>query len=194
MATTTTPQAHTRNFVGLDIPASGTFAIDTSHSAAGFTVRHLVVAKTKGRFTDFSGTITIAEDPLESSVDVTIATGSISTGDDGRDTHLRSPDFFDVDQYPAMTYKSTAVRHASREHFVVEGELTIAGVTRPVALDVNYEGAVVDPWGGERAVFSASTKINREDFGLSWNQALETGGVLVGKDVSIDLEVEAVRQ
>jgi polyisoprenoid-binding protein YceI len=191
--TTTTPQIATRQFEGLDIPESGTFAIDASHSAAAFTVRHLVVAKTRGRFTDVAGEIHFADNPLDSSVNVTIGAASITTGDDGRDDHLRSPDFLDAERFPTLTYRSTGVRHSSREQFVVDGELTIAGVTKPVALDVNYDGTVTDPWGGVRAVFSASTKINREDFGLTWNQALETGGVLVGKDIAIEIEVEAVK-
>lgn len=192
--TATAPQITTRNYEGLDIPEAGTFAIDTSHSAAQFTVRHLMVAKTKGRFTDFEGTVRIAENPLESSVEVTIQAASINTGDDNRDGHLRNGDFLDVEAHPTLTYKSTGVRHGKGSSFVVDGDLTLHGITKPVSLDLTYEGAVVDPWGGQRAVFSASTKINREEFGLTYNQALETGGVLIGKDITIDLEVEAVRQ
>ena len=192
--TTTAPQIQTRSFEGVDIPAAATFAIDTSHSAAAFAVRHLMVSKTKGRFTDFAGTITIADEPLDSSVDVTIQTASINTGDDTRDNHLRSADFLDVENHPTLSFKSTSVRHANRENFVVDGDLTVAGVTRPVSLNLEYLGSAVDPWGGVRVAFSASTKINREEFGLTWNQALETGGVLVGKEVNIDLEIEAVRQ
>jgi polyisoprenoid-binding protein YceI len=192
--TTTAPQTSTRKFKGLDIPEAGTFAVDTSHSAAAFAVRHLMVSKTKGRFTDFAGEINIDDDPLKSSVAVTIQAASITTGDEQRDGHLRSADFLDVDNHPTLEFKSTSVRHAKGDKFVVDGELTVRGVTKPVTLDLEYAGTIVDPWGGQRAAFSATTKINREDFGLTWNQALETGGVLVGKDVSIDLEVEAVRQ
>jgi polyisoprenoid-binding protein YceI len=192
--TTTAPQIQTRNFKGLDVPEAGSFEIDTSHSAAAFSVRHLMVSKTKGRFTDFAGSITIADDPLDSSVDVTIQAASIDTGDDGRDNHLRSADFLDVESHPTLHFTSTSVRHARGDNFVLDGNLTVAGVTRPVSLNLEYQGSAVDPWGGARVAFSASTKINREDFGLTWNQALETGGVLVGKEVSIDLEVEAVRQ
>lgn len=192
--TATAPQLTTRNFNGLEIPEAGSYAIDTSHSAAQFTVRHLMVAKTKGRFTDFTGNVTIAEDPLQSSVEVTIQAGSINTGDEKRDGHLRTGDFLEVDKFPTLTYKSTSVRHKGGSQFVVEGDLTVHGVTKPVALELDYEGTVGDPWGGVRAVFSARTKINREDFGLTYNQALETGGVLIGKDITIDLEVEAVRQ
>jgi polyisoprenoid-binding protein YceI len=192
--TTTAPTIQTRPYNGLDIPEAGTFAIDTSHSAAAFAVRHLMVSKTKGRFTDFAGEITIDEDPLKSSVAVTIQAASITTSDEQRDGHLRSADFLDTENHPTLEFKSTSVRHVKGDRFAVDGELTVRGVTKPVTLDLEYAGAVVDPWGGQRAAFSATTKINREDFGLTWNQALETGGVLVGKDVSIDLEVEAVRQ
>lgn len=191
---TTAAHTTTRDFKGLDVPAPGAFVIDASHSAAAFSVRHLMVAKTRGRFTNFEGVINFAEDPLDSSVEVTIHADSITTGDDTRDNHLRSADFLDVERHPTLRYRSTGVRHASREQFVVDGELTIAGVTKPVTLDLNYEGTVVDPWGGVRAVFTASAEINREDFGLVYNQALETGGVLIGKTVTIEIEVEAVKQ
>jgi len=192
--TTTAPQTNTRTFNGLDIPEPGSFAIDASHSAAAFSVRHLVVAKTRGRFAELEGTVTIDNDPLKSSVEVTIQAESINTGDSTRDNHLRSADFLDVEKYPTLHYKSTSVRHVKGENFVVEGDLTIVGVTKPVALELEYQGVVTDPWGGTRAVFNASTKINREDFGLVYNQTLETGGVLIGKDISIELEVEAVKQ
>lgn len=192
--TTTAPQLATRSFNGLDIPEAGSFAIDSSHSAAQFSVKHLMVAKTKGRFSDIAGEVTIADDPLQSSVNVTIQATSINTGDDKRDDHLRSADFLDVANFPTLTYTSRSVRHKGSSTFVVEGDLTVHGVTKPVELELDYEGVVGDPWGGQRAVFSARTKINREDFGLTWNQALEAGGVLVGKDITIDLEVEAVRQ
>jgi polyisoprenoid-binding protein YceI len=191
---TTTPQTSVREFNGLDVPEAGTFAIDTSHSAAAFAVRHLMVSKTKGRFTDFAGAITIADEPLDSSVAVTIQAASITTGDEQRDGHLRSADFLDVENFPTLEFKSTSVRHLKGDKFEVVGDLTVRGVTKPVTLELEYAGTIVDPWGGQRVAFSASTKINREEFGLTWNQALETGGVLVGKDVSIDLEVEAVRQ
>ena len=191
---TTAAQLNVRTFEGLDIPEAGTFSIDTSHSAAAFSVRHLMVSKTKGRFTDFSGDITIAESPLDSSVNVVIQTASITTGDEQRDGHLRSADFLDVENHPTLEFKSTSVRHVKGDKFEVTGDLTVRGITKPVTLDLEYTGAALDPWGGQRAAFSATTKINREDFGLTWNQALETGGVLVGKDVAIDLEVEAVRQ
>jgi len=189
-----TTQGNTRTFNGLEIPEAGTFVIDASHSAAAFSVKHLVVAKTRGRFTDFEGAISIDNDPLKSSVEVTIQAASITTGDDKRDGHLRSPDFLDAEKYPTLTYKSTSVRHVKGEHFEVQGDLTIVGVTKPVTLDLEYLGVVTDPWGGTRAAFEAHTRINREDWGLTYNQALETGGVLIGKEITIDLEVEAVKQ
>jgi polyisoprenoid-binding protein YceI len=183
-----------RTIDGVEIPAAGTWAIDPSHTHAGFSVRHLMVSKVRGRFAAVSGTVTIAEDPLDSHVEVAIDTASIDTRDEQRDAHLRSPDFFDVENYPTMTYRSTAVRPAGKGRWLVEGELTLHGVTRSVPLEVTFEGAGSDPWGGVRAGFSARAEIDREDFNLTWNQVLETGGIAVGKKVAIDLEVEAVFQ
>ena len=192
--TTTAPVTYTRPFEGLDIPEAGTYAIDQSHSTVGFSVRHMVVSKTKGRFTEFGGDIHIADNPLESYVNVTIQADSINTADVKRDEHLRSAYCFDSEQNPTLEFKSTSVRHTRGNEFSVEGELSVAGVTKPVTLELEYEGAANDPWGGNRIGFTAKTKINREEFGLTWNAALETGGVVVGKDVTIELEVEAVRQ
>jgi polyisoprenoid-binding protein YceI len=190
-ATATTP---VRTLDGTEIPAAGTYAIDPSHTHVGFSVRHLMVSKVRGAFTGVSGTIAIASDPLNSSVEASIDMASIDTGDEQRDAHLRSPDFFDVENYPTMTYRSTAVRPDGKGRWLVEGELTLHGITRPVPLEVTFEGAGADPWGGVRAGFSARAEIDREDFGLTWNQILETGGIAVGKKVNIELEVEAVRQ
>jgi len=178
----------------LALPATGTYALDASHSHVGFKVRHLVVAKVRGRFADFDGTITIAEDALASSVSVDVRTASVDTREETRDGHLRSADFFDVERFPVMSFRSTGVREVGEGRFAVDGELTIRDTTRPVPLDVRFEGTAADPWGGERIAFTAETRINREEFGLSYNQALETGGVLVGKDIDIEIEVEAVRQ
>jgi polyisoprenoid-binding protein YceI len=191
MSTLTTP---IRTVDGVEVPAAGTYAIDPSHSDVGFSVRHLMVSKTKGRFAEFAGAITIADDPLASSVEVEIQTGSIDTRDQTRDEHLRSGDFLDVANHPTMTYRSTSVRPAGKGAWAVDGELTVAGVTRSVPLAVTFEGATRDPWGGERIGFTASADLNREDFGLTWNQALETGGVVVGKVVHIEIEAEGVRQ
>lgn len=172
---------------------AGTWEIDPAHSSVEFSVRHLMVAKVKGRFTSFRGTLEIADDPLDSRVEATVDLASIDTHDEKRDAHLRSPDFFDVERYPEMTFVSRRVRDDG-DHYVVEGDLSLHGVTRPVTLDLEPEGVGVDPWGNVRAGFSASTVINRKDFGLDWNVALETGGVLVGDKVNVSLEIEAVRQ
>jgi polyisoprenoid-binding protein YceI len=189
-----TTSAALRIVDGDEVPAAGAYTIDASHSEVGFSVRHLMVSKTRGRFSDMSGTVAIADDPLASAVEVTIGTASIDTRDEQRDGHLRSPDFFDVERYPAMTYRSTRVIPAGKGRWLVEGDLTLHGVTRNVPLEVTFEGAATDPWGGLRAGFSARTELDREDFGLTWNQALETGGVVVGKKVTIEIEAEAVLQ
>jgi len=176
----------TRTFEGLEIPTPGTYSYDVGHSHVGFAVRHLMVAS-------FGGSLVIAEDPLESSIDVDIDVASVDSHDEQRDGHLRSADFFDAEHFPTIHFASTSVRHVGGSDFEVDGDLTVRDVTRPVVLKVEFEGATTDPWGNERVGFTASTKINREDWGLTWNQALETGGVVVGKDVTIDIEVEATR-
>ncbi len=192
----TTPIANpaVRLVEGEEIPAAGTYALDPSHSQGGFAVRHVMGSKTRGRFSDFAGTVEIGENPLESSVAVTIQTASIDTRDEQRDGHLRSGDFFDAEAWPTMTYESRSVRQVGQGRYVVEGDLTIKDVTRPVPLELNFEGGAADPWGGVRIGFSAKAEIDREAFGLTWNQALETGGVLVGKKVSIEIEAEAIKQ
>jgi polyisoprenoid-binding protein YceI len=167
--------------------------IDPTHSEVSFTVRHLMVSKVRGTFTKFSGTITIGDDPLESSVEAAVDLASIDTREPNRDAHLRSPDFFHTDQYPEMTYRSTAVR-ADGDGFLVEGELTLHGVTRPVPLQLEFNGVSADPWGGTRAGFSAETEINRKDFGIDITMPLDGGGVVVGDKVKVSLEVEATRE
>jgi polyisoprenoid-binding protein YceI len=179
---------------GTEVPAAGTYGLDPSHSEVGFAVRHLMVSKVRGRFSDIAGAIEIAENPLDSSVSVTIQTASVDTRDEQRDGHLRSGDFFDVETWPTMTYQSRSVREAGKGRYVVEGDLTIKGVTQPVALELTFEGGGTDPWGGVRIGFSAKAELDREAFGLTWNQALETGGVVVGKKVAIEIEAEAVKQ
>jgi polyisoprenoid-binding protein YceI len=181
----------TRTVDGVQLPAAGRWEIDRSHSNVEFVVRHLMVSKVKGRFGEFSGSLHVGEVPEESSVEVVIDASSIDTRDSGRDEHLRSADFLDVAGYPTLTFRSTAVRGRG-ERWQVDGELTIRGVTRPVSLDVELEGVVTSPWGKQVASFTASTEVDREDFGLTWNQALETGGVLVGRKVRIELSVEAI--
>jgi polyisoprenoid-binding protein YceI len=179
---------------GTTLPAPGVWELDPAHTTVGFVARHLMVAKVRGRFTGVSGSITVAERPEDSSVEVTIDAASIDTREEARDNHLRSPDFLDVENHPAITFRSTRVRHVEGNRWAVDGDLTIRGVTRPVTLDVEYEGLVRDPWGGERIGFSATAEIDRDDWGVSWNMPLEAGGLLVGKKVKIEIEVEAVRK
>lgn len=169
-----------------------TYAIDKAHSEAAFQVRHLVT-KVRGRFTDFEGTVAMNPDaPEESSVEATIQAASIDTDQPDRDAHLRSADFFSVEQFPTLTFKSTRVSKTGSDAYDVAGDLTIRGVTRQVVLPVTFLGFAKDPWGGERAGFEAELKINRKDYGLVWNAALETGAFLVGDEVRISLSVQAV--
>jgi polyisoprenoid-binding protein YceI len=174
----------------LTLPRTGTWTVDPAHTVVGFSVRHLMAARVRGNFTALSGTISFGETPETSAVDVTIDAASITTGVADRDGHLRSPDFLDVEAHPTVTFRSSDVRPAA-DGYEVAGELTIRGTTRPAVLAVRYLGIVTDPWGNEKALFSASAELDREDFGLTWNQALETGGWLVGKTVEIELEVQA---
>ena len=187
-AGTTTP---TREIDGHTLPAAGRWEIDPGHAEVAFTGRHFMVTKVRGRFTDFRGAVTVAVYFELSSVDVVIGMASVSSGNDTRDDHLRSEELFDVEKYPEATFRSTGVSWAGKRG-TVTGDLTIHGVTRPVDLAVEFEGYVRDPWGGDRAIFSASTEVNREDFGVTWNVALEAGGVLVSKDIKISIDIETV--
>ena len=171
--------------------AARTYSIDPGHSEVGFTVRHAGISKVRGQFTDFAGDITVAENFADSAVNVTIQSASVDTRDENRDNHLRSADFWDAENNPTWTFTSTRVE-GSLPEFTVHGDLTINGVTRPAALAVEYNGSATDPFGADRVGFSASTEISRKDFGLTWNAALETGGVLVGDKVRITLEISAV--
>jgi len=188
----TTVSSRTVN--GVEYPAVGTYAIDTSHTRLGFAVRHMAVSKVRGDFKEFSGTLELAEDPTESKISVTIQAGSVDTHDENRDNHLRTNDFFDVENHPTWTFTSTAIRPISGTEWNVDGDLTIRGVTRPVTLDATLEGVVQDPYGMHRVGFSATTSIEREEFGVSFNGVMEAGGVVVGKKVDIDLEIEATLQ
>ena len=175
-----------------------TWTLDPAHSQVGFTVKHMMITKVRGRFTDVSGTVYLNEtDPDSSVVEVEIDASSIDTRQEDRDQHLRSADFLGVESHPTITFRSTRVeglRLEEEAQFRVIGELVIRGVAKEVTLDGVYEGMGKDPWGGDRVAFSATTMIDRRDFGLKWNQALETGGVLVGNDVQIELEAQAVKQ
>jgi len=168
--------------------------IDTTHSGIGFSIRHMVFSKVRGRFAKYSATIDLDEvDLTRSVVDASIDASSIDTGNPQRDTHLKSADFFDSEKFPELRFRSTRIEKVSDTDFRVVGDLTIRDVTREVTLDVEYTGRGKDPWGNERVGFVAKTSIERKDFGLHWNQLLEAGGVLVGDRVDIDLDVQAVR-
>ncbi|MFF5208516.1 YceI family protein [Streptosporangium sp. NPDC000396] len=181
----------TRTWEDLQLPTAGTYVIDVAHTRVGFMAKHMMVSKVRGNFGDFSGTVTVGENPLDSSAELTIKTESISTGVADRDGHLRSDDFLAVEKFPEITFRSTRVVGYSGGEFTVLGDLTIRDVTKQVELTVEYGGAGINPWGQKVWGFSITTEINREDFGLTWNQALETGGVLVGKKVKIEIEGEA---
>jgi polyisoprenoid-binding protein YceI len=197
MTTTTTVPTLADPTAPADTTASITpsvWQIDPAHSLVEFSVRHMMISTVKGRFTALQGTIVdVADDPSQSSVQVHIDPASITTGDDKRDTHLRSPDFFDIDRFPAITFKSTRVE-GNRDEFKLTGDLTIRDQTRPVSLDVTLNGVATNPWGQTVASFTAQTRLNRKDFGLNWNVALETGGVLVSDQFKLEIEVQAVKQ
>jgi polyisoprenoid-binding protein YceI len=189
-----TAPAATREFAGATIPEPGTFALDPAHTTVSFLARHLMVSKVRGAFKTIAGTITVADDPLQSSVEVTIDAASIDTGTPDRDNHLRSPDFLDVATYPNLTFRSLRVLEPTKDGFQLAGELTIRDVTREVVLDVEFEGVARSPYGQEVIGFSASTEIDRDEFGITWNVALEAGGVMVGRKVKIEIGAEAIRQ
>jgi len=168
--------------------------IDTVHSGINFSVRHMVVSKVRGRFAKFSGELAIDDSDLtRSSVDVAIEAASIDTGNAQRDGHLRSADFFDAEAFPELRFRSTRIDKRGDDRYTVVGQLTIRDVTREVSLDVEFGGRARDPWGNERLGFVATASVDRKDFGLRWNQALETGGVLVGDRIDIELELQGVR-
>ena len=172
-----------------------TYTVDPAHSRAGFTVRHLGFSKVRGRFEQFDATLHMVPGDLTSlEAEATIQAASITTGDDKRDAHLRSGDFFEVEAHPTLTFKSTGVTNVNGQSFTLLGDLTMRGVTHPVELDAEYLGEGKDPWGGTRIAFEAKTTINRKDWGLNWNTALEAGGFLVSEDVTLELEIQAVEQ
>lgn len=194
MSETVTSTAATRPFQDLTIPHPGTFDLDQAHSRIGFSARHMMVSKVRGRFAEFSGSITIAEEPLASTAEANIKTSSIDTGSADRDQHLISPDFLDVEKFPEITFRTIRVTARKGSEFTVLGDLTIKDVTREIELTLDLEGVGVSPWGKQVMGFSMTAEIDREDFGITWNVALETGGVLVGKTVKLEIEGEAVRR
>lgn len=172
-------------------PEAGTWAIDPTHTRLGFVARHLIASKVRGSFESFAGTIEVADDLTQSKIDMSIDTASVTTSAEDRDNHLRSGDFFDVEKFPTMKFTSTEIKDLGDGNYEVTGDLTIKGITKPVTLDTTYLGIVSDPWGNGKAMLEATTKINREAWGLTWNAPLETGGVLVSKEITIELEVQA---
>ena len=169
-----------------------TWKLDPAHTTIEFIAKHMMITTVKGRFAEFEGTIVADEQNLaDSDVSVTLKTASIDTRSDQRDAHLRSPDFLDVENFPEVTFRSTSVV-GTKDEFRLTGDLTIRGTTRPITLDVTFEGTGKDPWGGTRSAFSASGKFDRRDYGLTWNVALEAGGILVSNDVKIQIEAQAV--
>jgi polyisoprenoid-binding protein YceI len=183
----------TANTEATTIPGyvAGTWDIDPVHSEVGFTARHMMVSKVRGRFTQFSGELVTAPDLLQSSVTATIELTSIQTGNEQRDQHIRSADFFEVDKYKTMTYRSTGLRPEG-DHYVLDGELTLRNVTKQIQLKLELNGFGPDPYGGTRAGFTATGELNRSDFGVNFNATLETGGVVVSDKIGLPLEIEAV--
>jgi polyisoprenoid-binding protein YceI len=184
----------TRTYEGAEIPDAGTYVIDPGHTVVGATARHLMVTKVRGQVREVSGTIVIGEDPLDSKVEVHIKAASIDTGVADRDNHLRSPDFLDVENHPELTFVSKSITKFDGSEFVVVGDLTIRGTTKEIELPVEYLGVSKSPWGTEVVGFSASYELDREEFGMTWNTALETGGVVVSRKLKVELDVEATRQ
>lgn len=183
----------TQTIGGFELPAAGTWMIDPGHAEVGFVGRHFGLTKIRGRFTGVQGAVSVAPEPTDSTVEVMIGMASVESGSADRDNHLRSSDFFDVDSYPTALFRSTAVTVDGTRGTVI-GELTIKDVTRPVVLDVEYLGYARDPWDNDRVVFSATATVDREDWGLTWNMVLESGGLLVSKQIRLEIEVELIRQ
>lgn len=183
-----------RDYKGAQIPVAGTYTLDPAHKRVGFIARHMMVTKVRGEFKEATATITVAEDPLESSVTATLQTASYDSGQEQRDGHVKGDDFLDVEKYPTIEFRSTAVKEFDGSELKLVGDLTIKDVTRQVELSVELEGVSRSPWGSDVFGFSATAEIDREDFGITWNAALESGGVMVSKKVKIEIEGEAVRQ
>jgi polyisoprenoid-binding protein YceI len=188
-----TAAAATRILAGAELPAPGRWQLDPGHTEVAFTGRHFMLTKVRGRFTGVTGAITVAEQPGQSTAEVTIEMASVNSGSQARDDHLRSPDFFDAARHPTATFTGRATDWQGSRGLLA-GELTIRGVTRPVTLQVRYLGHVADPWGAQRAIFTAEGTLNREDWGLTWNMPLDGGGLLVSRDIRIEIETEAVLQ
>ena len=193
MTETMPAAAATRVVAGAELPAPGRWQIDPGHTEVAFIGRHFLLTKVRGRFTGVTGAIVVAEDPGESTAEITIVVASVDSGSQARDDHLRSADFFDAACHPTATFSGHAADWQGTRGLLT-GKLTIRGVTRPVTLATEYLGHAADPWGGQRAVFTAEGTLNREDWGLTWNMPLDNGGLLVSKEIRIEIEAEAVLQ
>jgi polyisoprenoid-binding protein YceI len=193
MTETRPAAAATRLVGGAELPVPGRWQIDPGHTELAFIGRHFMLTKVRGRFTGVTGEIVVAEEPGESTAEVTIDMASVDSGSQARDDHLRSPDFFDTGRHPTATFSGRAAGWQGT-HGLLEGDLTIRGITRPVTLRVEYLGHAADPWGGHRAIFTASGGLNREDWGLTWNQVLDGGGLLVSTQIRIEIDLETVLQ
>jgi polyisoprenoid-binding protein YceI len=185
-------QVQERTYEGVSIPPAGTYQIDPSHTSLEFVARHMLT-KVRGRFQEFAGTITVGEGPEDSGIQVDVDTASVTTGTEQRDEHLHSSDFFEVEKHPKMTFTSTSFRPTGGTEFEVDGDLTIKGVTNPVRLKGDFLGWGKDAWGNDRLFAEARTRVNREDWGLLWNMAVELTGVLVARDVDLEIQVQASR-
>ena len=185
-------QLEERTYQGVSIPPAGTYQIDPSHTTVEFVARHML-SKVRGSFRDFSGTVTVGDAPEDSGIEVEVDTASVTTGSEQRDQHLHSSDFFEVEAHPKLTFTSTAFRPTGGTAFEVDGDLTIKGVTRPVTLTGEFLGWGKDAWGNDRLFAEARARVNREDWGLLWNMAVELTGVLVAKDVDLEIQVQASR-
>jgi polyisoprenoid-binding protein YceI len=183
-----------REVGGVEVPPAGDWKIDPGHSRITVVARHLMVSKVRGTLDRFEGTIHIAERPEDSWVEVSIDAASVNTANPPRDEHMRSPDFLDVENHPKIEFRSSGTEVTGDNRLRVLGDLTVRGTTRPVELDVEYLGLTTDPWGNTRAGFTATTELHREEWGMTWNQALETGGVLVGPTLQVELDIQAIRQ
>jgi polyisoprenoid-binding protein YceI len=192
--TATAPSAPVRIVDGIPVPAAGTYVLDPAHTRVGFLARHLMVTKVRGAFREFEGSITVGEDIADSTAEATIKTASIDTGVADRDKHLRSGDFFEIEKFPVISFSNARVVSWRGTQATVVGDLTIKDVTREVTLDVELDGVATDPFGNEKLALTATTEINREDFGMTWNVAVESGGVLVSKKIVIEIEAQAIRQ
>jgi polyisoprenoid-binding protein YceI len=191
MTQTEPARAATRLIDGAELPAPGRWQIDPGHAEVAFIGRHFMLTRVRGRFAGVTGAIHVAEVPDESTAEVTIDMASVDSGSEARDEHLRSADFFDAEHHPTATFSGRAAGWQGARGRL-EGELTIRGVPRPVTLDAEYLGHVADPWGGQRAIFTAAGTVNREDWGLTWNLPLDGGGLVVSKEIRIEIDLEAV--